>query len=82
MAIPAIITENIHAGEGRTTYQLVNLSRAGVQGEGAGNGWIAEPIRAKSGAIAQLARAHGYVAIPAGSEGLRAGEPVEVILID
>ena len=80
--IHAKITENIHAGEGRTTYQLVNLSR-GEEMEGhSERGWLAQPIRAKSGAIAQLARAHGYVAIPQGSEGVRAGETVEVILIE
>ena len=80
--IHAKITENIHAGEGRTTYQLVNLSR-GEEMEGhLERGWLAQPIRAKSGAIAQLSRAHGYVAIPQGSEGVRAGETVEVILIE
>jgi len=84
MTITATITENIHAGEGRATYQLVNLSRVREEAEvpGKEGGWIAEPIRAKSGAIAQLARAHGYVVIPAGSEGVRAGETVEVVLID
>lgn len=84
MTIPAMITENIHAGEGRVTYQLVNLSRTHEQEgcEATATGWIAEPIRAKSGAIAQLAKAHGYVVIPAGSEGIRAGETVEVVLID
>ena len=81
-AIHAKITENIHAGEGRTTYQLVNLTRGeGVEGHSE-RGWLAEPIRGKSGAIAQLARAHGYVTIPLGSEGLRAGETVEVTLIE
>jgi len=84
MTIPAMITENVHAGEWRITYQLVNLKR--VQGQekptGAESGWIAEPIRAKSGAIAQLSKADGYVVIPAGSEGVRAGETVEVVLID
>lgn len=82
MSITAKITENIHAGEGRTTYQLVNLHRENNSGENPGKSWLATPIRAKSGAIAQLAKAHGYVSISEGSEGLRAGETVEVILIE
>ena len=53
--------ENIHAGEGRATYQLVNLSRVREEAEvpGKEGGWITEPIRAKSGAIAQLAEPTG-----------------------
>lgn len=81
-SITAKITENIHAGEGRTTYQLVNIHREENSGDKPGKFWLATPIRAKSGAIAQLAMAHGYVSIPEGSEGLRAGEAVEVILIE
>lgn len=71
----ATITENIHAGEGRETYQLVNLKRKEEE-------WLAEPIRAKSGGISQLALADGYVVIPAGMEGVRAGQRVQVIPIE
>ncbi|GAB1477285.1 molybdopterin molybdotransferase MoeA [Bacillota bacterium] len=81
-SISAKITENIHAGEGRTTYQLVNLHLEKKKEECEEKNWLASPIRAKSGAIAQLAKAHGYVSISEGSEGLRAGETVDVILIE
>lgn len=73
--IPARITENIHAGEGRETYQLVSLRR-GTEGE-----WSAEPIHAKSGSISQLMLADGYVKISSLSEGVAAGADVEVTLI-
>lgn len=71
--VTAILTENVHAGEGRETYQLVTLQK------GIDEGWKAQPIRAKSGAIAQLTLADGYVVIPAGKEGVKAGHIVDVI---
>lgn len=74
----AEITENIHAGEGRETYQLVSLKRAG---EASAPGWIAEPIHAKSGSISQLMAADGYVKISSLSEGVKANSSVEVTLI-
>lgn len=70
----ATMTENVHSGEGRETYQLVNLKRAE-------SGWLAEPIRAKSGSISQLAKADGYVVIGTDTEGVVAGQTVDVILI-
>lgn len=73
--IPARIAENIHAGEGRETYQLVSLRR-GAEGE-----WAAEPIHAKSGSVSQLMLADGYVKISSLSEGVAAGADVEVSLI-
>ncbi len=72
--LTARITENIHSGEGRETYQLVSLKREGPE-------WAAEPIRAKSGSISQLMLADGYVRIPANTEGIRAGAIAEVTLI-
>ena len=69
----AQITENIHAGEGRETYQLVSLKKT--------EQWIAEPIHAKSGSISQLMYADGYIRIGSLSEGVYAGSMVEVILI-
>lgn len=77
----ARLTENIHAGEGRATYQLVSLRMGVGKGDKAAKEWLAEPIRGKSGAIAQLSKADGYVEIPAGSEGLNEGEIVEVVLL-
>jgi molybdopterin molybdotransferase len=37
------------------------------------------PIFAKSAVISTLSRADGYVVIPAGTEGLEAGDEVEVL---
>lgn len=76
--ITAKISENIHAGEGRETYQLVSLRKQlnkGIE-------WIAEPIHAKSGSISQLMYADGYIKISDLSEGVMANEQVEVILIN
>lgn len=74
LKITARIAENIHAGEGRETYQLVSLKKESGQ-------WIAEPIYAKSGAISQLMLADGYVKMEALSEGINANEMVEVVLM-
>jgi molybdopterin molybdotransferase len=82
--LTARITENIHAGEGRETYQLVSLKRpaAGRHDEtGAEPEWIAEPIHAKSGSISQLMMADGYVKISSLSEGVKVNSSVEVTLI-
>lgn len=84
--ILAVVSENVHAGEGRETYQLVSLERGNmVKSEGDQEspfGWIAKPIRAKSGAISQLKNADGYIVMSADSEGVTAGSLVEVILIE
>jgi len=91
----AVLSENLHAGEGRETYQLVTLEKmTDEQEEGQGRVqkaqvlktasavWIAKPLRAKSGSISPLARADGYVVMSADSEGLEGGRLVEVFLID
>lgn len=72
--IIATMDSNIHAGEGRETFQFVNL-------EAGKNGYIAIPIHAKSGSVSQLMKADGYVRIDAYKEGVRVGEMVEVTLI-
>jgi molybdopterin molybdotransferase len=74
LTVTAAITENIHAGEGRETYQLVSLKRDDALQ------WIAEPIHAKSGSISQLMLADGFVRIPSLSEGIDAKSRVEVVL--
>jgi molybdopterin molybdotransferase len=82
--LTARITENIHAGEGRETYQLVALKRTDSgsnPGKGNGAEWIAEPIHAKSGSISQLMMADGYVKISSLSEGVKINSSVEVTLI-
>jgi molybdopterin molybdotransferase len=94
--VNAVLTENVHAGEGRETFLLVRLTEARdasgrmIDGSRAENGhapdarsdfWLAEPIHAKSGAISQIARADGYVRIPSLSEGVNQGERVQVVLL-
>lgn len=79
--ITAAMSENVHSGEGRETYQLVCLQRVEDRKGTAEPGWIAQPIRAKSGSISQLVRADGYVVISSDSEGVYAGQIVDVILI-
>lgn len=84
LKITARISENLHAGEGRETYQLVSLRKDGGQsasGEDLGGEWIAEPIYGKSGAISQLMLADGYVKMEALSEGINANEKVDVVLL-
>jgi molybdopterin molybdotransferase len=73
--LTARISENIHAGEGRETYQLVSLKKH-LDEE-----WTAEPIHAKSGSISQLMMADGYVKISSLSEGISANSSVEITLI-
>lgn len=82
--LTARITENIHAGEGRETYQLVSLKRGDAdkqKGTDSEPEWFAEPIHAKSGSISQLMLADGYVKISSLSEGVRMNSSVEVTLI-
>lgn len=43
-------------------------------------GDYAEPLMGKSGLITTLSRADGYIRIPRNSEGVRQGEPVQVLL--
>ncbi|HVI41142.1 MAG TPA: gephyrin-like molybdotransferase Glp [Anaerovoracaceae bacterium] len=82
--LTARITENIHAGEGRETYQLVSVKRMDSEnknGKDSEPEWIAEPIHAKSGSISQLMMADGYVKISSLSEGVKVNSSVEVTLI-
>lgn len=82
--LTARISENIHAGEGRETYQLVSLRRSDSENNKGNHDeleWIAEPIHAKSGSISQLMMADGYVKISSLSEGVKLNSSVEVTLI-
>ena len=84
LTITARISENIHAGEGRETYQLVSLRKDSgkkASGEDLSSEWLAEPIYGKSGAISQLMLADGYVKMEALSEGINVNEKVDVVLL-
>lgn len=77
ISVPAQLTENVRAGDGRETFVLVRLRK-----EATGDGqWLAEPIFAKSGAISQLRDADGYVRISHLTEGRPKGALVQVTLL-
>lgn len=65
---------NLAASPGRTTFQLVKLSKTK-------EGNVATPVLGKSGLIYTMSQADGYVIIDRNSEGLRAGQKVEVYYI-
>mgnify|MGYP005843239115 FL=1 len=71
--VKARITRQLRSAPGREDYVRVRLRRE----DGA---LVAEPILGKSGLIATMARADGLARIPLDSEGVQAGETVEVIL--
>ena len=62
----AKISENVSSNQGRETCLPVKLVRDA-------DGFMAKPIHAKSGSIASLGRADGYVRIPRNQEGLNKG---------
>lgn len=64
---------NMAASPGRETCVPVRL----ISSE---NGYLAEPILGRSGLWSILTRADGYILIHRDQEGLRAGDPVNVIL--
>ncbi len=65
---------NVAGAPGRATCLLVELKDGP-------DGYIAEPILGKSGLMTTLSRAHGYTMIEVNKEGLKAGEPVQVVLL-
>ena len=73
--IMAFLDSNVHASEGRETYQMVNLIKES-------QGYLAIPLYSKSGAVSILLKADGYFRIPVGKEGALKGEAVEVTLLN
>lgn len=73
LTVRARITRQLRSAAGREDYVRVRLTDEG-------GALVAEPILGKSGLIATMARADGLARIPLDSEGVRAGETVEVIL--
>ena len=71
--IPAKISCNIASSPGRTTIQPVTLTLQ--------NGYTAEPVFGKSGMLASLTKAHGYIIIESEKEGVKKGEDVLVHLL-
>ncbi len=72
--VPAKIAHQLAASGGIDEYVRVRL----VEGE---DGWWAEPVLGKSGAVGTLARADGLVRVPAERRGLERGDVVEVRLL-
>jgi molybdopterin molybdotransferase len=73
--VRARLTRNLASDQGREDYVRVALTRDPATGD-----WLAEPVLGKSGLIRTLVVGDGMVRIPAGSEGLAAGQPVDVWL--
>jgi len=71
--IRAVLTRNVASAQGRTDYVRVVL-------KGDGSLLEAEPILGKSALINTMVKADGMIAIGENTEGLDAGEPVDVLL--
>ncbi|MBN2734588.1 MAG: molybdopterin molybdotransferase MoeA [Methanomicrobiaceae archaeon] len=67
--IKAKLSENVPSAEGREDYVRVLLSDG-----------FAKPLYSKSGLLNTLTNSNAVIRIPAGSEGLEAGDEVEAIL--
>ena len=67
--VKAVLKENIPSQRGREEYVRVRVE----------NG-VAIPLFGKSGLLNTLVKSDGLICIPAGTEGLEKGSPVEVIL--
>lgn len=70
-SVSARLAHNVHGAPGMETYQMVTLEKKDGQ-------WLATPKFGKSGMITLLARASGYIVIAPDSEGVEAGEQVQV----
>lgn len=72
--IRAIIARSLHSAAGRVDFVRVKLTTSLGR-------LYAEPVLGKSGLIGTLVKADGLARIPAGKEGVEAGETIEVKLI-
>ncbi|MFH1908192.1 MAG: molybdopterin molybdenumtransferase MoeA, partial [Chloroflexota bacterium] len=82
-SLMAKLTINIPSQAGREDWVAVRLlPPSPARGRGAGGeGWLAEPVFAKSNLIFSLVAADGLLRIPPDATGLSAGEMVEVVLL-
>ena len=71
--LEAVSTRKVHSSAGDEEYVRVTVGRVGER-------WIAAPLSRGAGVITSLVRADGLVIIPAGSQGIQAGEGVTVRL--
>jgi molybdopterin molybdotransferase len=72
-SVTARLDRNINSAPGRRDIVRVRL-------EPSDQGWVAEPVLGKSGAISTLSRAHGWFAIDENSQGLTENSLIEVFL--
>ncbi len=72
--ITAVLSRNLSSAQGRSDFVRVRLTPKGDL-------WEAEPVLGKSGLIHTMVNADGLVAIDKDTEGLFAGDQIQVILI-
>jgi molybdopterin molybdotransferase len=73
MRVRAVLASSVHSAQGREDYVRVKLEeRQGLPG--------ARPVFGKSGMLSTLVKADGFIVLPIHTEGLPAGEMVEVFL--
>lgn len=71
--VRAVLTRKVHSSLGDDEYLRVTVGRVGER-------LVAAPLSRGAGVISSLVRADGIVLIPAGVQGVQAGEEVEVRL--
>jgi putative molybdopterin biosynthesis protein len=71
--LTAKLARKVHSRAGDLEYLRVTVGQVGEQ-------WIASPLSRGAGVITSLVRADGIVEIPAGIQGIQAGETVPVRL--
>jgi putative molybdopterin biosynthesis protein len=71
--VDAVLTRKVHSSAGDDEYLRVTVGRVGER-------LVAAPLSRGAGVITSLVRADGLVVIPAGVQGLEAGERVRVRL--
>lgn len=71
--LQARMTRKVHSSQGDDEYLRVTVGKVGER-------WVAAPLSRGAGVISSLVRADGLVVIPAGIQGVEAGEMVQVRL--
>ena len=71
--LEATLTRKVHSSAGDLEYLRVTVGRVGGR-------WVAAPLSRGAGVITSLVRADGLIHIPAGVQGLTAGEQVTIRL--
>jgi molybdopterin molybdotransferase len=78
--VRAVLAENIPSQKGRVEFVRVRIEGGGAIPCFGKSDLRAIPLFGKSGLLNTFAGSHGLVRVPAESEGLEAGEAVEVVL--